>query len=146
MLDVKARKGADVAQDHHLVLAKVKLKLKKNWADVERRKSRYNVNFLKDTAIKDQYGIVLSNKFEVLREILKEEEMPVNKHWYQVKKVVNATCEEVLGRKKTQQKDWISAESNRKIDERKQKKASVNNSRTRNEREGNAKMSNKKLC
>ena len=45
MLDLKARRGADIASDHHLVVAKVKLKLKKNWADVERRKSRYNVNF-----------------------------------------------------------------------------------------------------
>ena len=135
MLDVKARRGADVASDHHLVVSKVKLKLKKNWTDVERRKPRYNVNYLKDRATKEQYGIALSNRFQVLQEILEEEEMPVDEHWMQVKEMLNVTCEEVLGRKKTQQKEWLSAESNRKIEERKQKKATVNNSRTRNEKQ-----------
>ena len=44
---------------------------------------------------------------------------------------VNTTCEEVLGRRKPQQKDWISAETIRKIQIRKDKKGAVNSSRTR---------------
>lgn len=31
MQDVRAKRGADVASDHHLVVARLKLKLKKNW-------------------------------------------------------------------------------------------------------------------
>ena len=31
--DVRVKRGADVASDHHLVTAKIKLKLKKNWTN-----------------------------------------------------------------------------------------------------------------
>uniref|UniRef100_A0A183KY64 Endo/exonuclease/phosphatase domain-containing protein n=1 Tax=Schistosoma curassoni TaxID=6186 RepID=A0A183KY64_9TREM len=33
MEDVRIRRGADVASDHHLVVANLKLKLKKNWTN-----------------------------------------------------------------------------------------------------------------
>ncbi len=47
MPDVRVHRGADAASDHHLVLTKLKLKLKSR---VEKRKNRtrYNVEFLKD--------------------------------------------------------------------------------------------------
>ena len=132
MQDVKVRRGADVASDHHLVVGKFKLKLKKNWTADPRRKSRYNVNYLKDQEVKEQYGITLSNKYQVLQEILEEDEdVTVEQHWEEVKKTFNSTCEETLGRKKADQREWISAESSRRIQERKLKKAAVNNSRTR---------------
>ena len=52
-------------------------------------------------------------------------------HWSHIKEAVNTTCEEVLDRRKPQQKDWISAETIRKIQIRKDKKGAANNSRTR---------------
>ena len=47
MQDVRVHRGADAESDHHLVLTKLKLKLKSR---VEKRKNRtrYNVEFLKD--------------------------------------------------------------------------------------------------
>ncbi|XP_062620145.1 uncharacterized protein LOC134281729 [Saccostrea cucullata] len=41
------------------------------------------------------------------------------------------TCEEVLGRRKTQHKEWISGDIMKKVEEKKEKKAVLNTSRTR---------------
>ena len=53
-----------------------------------------------------------------------------DRQWGLIKEAVNTTCEEVHGRRKPQQKDWISAETIMKIQIRKGKKVAVN-SRTR---------------
>ena len=61
MQDVRAHKGADAASDHHLVLAKLKLKLKSR---VEKRKNRtiYNVEFLKDKERMETFRLTPKNK------------------------------------------------------------------------------------
>ena len=55
----------------------------------------------------------------------------IDRHWSHIKEAVSITCEEVLGRRKPQQNDWISAEPIRKIQIRKYNKGAVNSSRTR---------------
>ena len=57
--------------------------------------------------------------------------MEVNPHWECLKKTWTSTCEEVLGKKKRQHKDWISLETINKLQARKEKKSVLNNSRTR---------------
>ena len=44
---------------------------------------------------------------------------------------LNYAFEEVLGRRLPEQKEWLSAETYRKIQERKAKKTVINNCRTR---------------
>ena len=56
-------------------------------------------------------------------------------YWSQVKDSFISTCKEVLGGKDYKHKDWISQESLNRLSERREKKAAVNNSRTRNEKE-----------
>lgn len=46
----------------------------------------------------------------------------INFYWKDIKEAVNCTCEEVFGRRKPDQKDWISEDTNRKIQERNVKK------------------------
>ena len=48
--------------------------------------------------------------------------------------MINNTCEKTLGRKSYTQKEWITAETLRKVQERKQKKGAINSSRTRKEK------------
>ena len=48
-----------------------------------------------------------------------------------IKEAINYACEEVVGRRKPEQKEWLSAETFRKIQERKFKKAAINHCRTR---------------
>ena len=66
-----------------------------------------------------EYKIALCNRFKVLQELYDEDEgVNIDRHWSHIKESVNTTCEEVFGRKKPQQKDWISAETIRKIDQK----------------------------
>jgi hypothetical protein len=90
---------------------------------------KYNVNFLKDKATKDQFNITLSNKFQILEELDNIEDQ-----WSQIKDMINNTCEKTLGRKSYTQKEWVTAETLRKVQERKQKKGAINCSRTRKEK------------
>ena len=130
MQDVRVPRGADAASDHHLVLTKLKLKLKSR---VEKRKNRtrYNVEFLKDKERMETFKLTLSNTYETLQDLLDEENLEVNPHWECLKKTWTSTCEEVLGKKKRQHKDGISLEIINKLQVRKEKKAVINNSRTR---------------
>ena len=125
MQNVRVHRGADAASDHHLVLTKLKLKLKSR---VEKRKNRtrYNVEFFKDKERTETFRLTLSNKYETLRDLLDEENMEVNAHWECLKKTWTSTCEEVLGKKKRQHKDWISVETINKLQVRKEKKAVLN--------------------
>ena len=130
--DVRVKRGADVASDHHLVTARLKLKLRRNGVEQERRKARYNVDFLKDPRTAEEYKVALANRFKALQELYDEDEgVDINSQWSHIKDAVNTTCEEIIGRRKTQQKDWISVETMRKIQTRREKKEAVNSSRTR---------------
>ena len=46
--DVRVKRGDAGAYDHHLVMARLKLKLRGNYIDQERKKGIYNVDYLKD--------------------------------------------------------------------------------------------------
>ena len=57
--------------------------------------------------------------------------MDIDTQWQQIKEMWTSTCSEVLGKKKYQQKDWISADIINKVQVRKEKKRAINKSRTR---------------
>ncbi|RTG82230.1 uncharacterized protein DC041_0010142 [Schistosoma bovis] len=109
MEDVRTRRGADIASDHHLVL-------KKNWTNGQTALQRFNTAFLRDT-------IALNNRFQALRDLLKEEETTMEDNWKGIKEALTSTCQEVLGLKKYHHKEWTSTETN--------KKKTINNSRIR---------------
>ncbi|CAH8650448.1 unnamed protein product [Schistosoma curassoni] len=131
MEDVRIRRGADVASDHHLVVANLKLKLKKNWTSGQTAIQRFNTAFLRDTVKLNEFKIALNNRFQALQDLLKEEETTMEDNWKGIKEALTSTCQEVLGLKKYHHKEWISTETLDKIKERKNRKAAINNSRTR---------------
>ena len=57
--------------------------------------------------------------------------MDIETQWEHCKKLWHDTCEEVLGKKKTQHKEWISADTIHKLETRRERKTMLNNSRTR---------------
>ncbi|KAK7113089.1 hypothetical protein V1264_012440 [Littorina saxatilis] len=128
--DVRVRRGADVASDHHLLVASLKLKLKRNQTDASDRRVKYNIRLLKDPKTKEQFSLTLKNRFEVLQELLEEEDS-VSNRWQKVKETLRSSCQQVVGPNKPQQKEWITPETLTKIQDRQKKKATVNNSRTR---------------
>ncbi|KAK7494348.1 hypothetical protein BaRGS_00014451, partial [Batillaria attramentaria] len=49
LLDVRAKRGADAASDHHLVIAAIKIKLKAYRDQADRPSHKYNVHSLKES-------------------------------------------------------------------------------------------------
>ncbi|VDO57054.1 unnamed protein product [Schistosoma margrebowiei] len=134
MEDVRIRRGADVASDHHLIVANLKLKLEKNWTSGQTALQRFNTAFLRDTDKLNEFKMALNNRFQALQDLLKEEETSMEDKWKGIKEALTSTCQEVLGLKKHHHKEWISTETLDKIKERKNKKAAINSSRTRAEK------------
>ncbi|XP_078610787.1 uncharacterized protein LOC144881517 [Branchiostoma floridae x Branchiostoma japonicum] len=131
--DVRVMRGADVSSDHHLLVNSARLRLKKYSTNTNPRK-RFNVRLLRDKDIQTSFKINLSNRFKPLQELFKEEDTEIENQWQQVKKGWLDTCEEVLGKKKPQHKEWISYNTLQKLEVRKQKKAALNTRRTRSEK------------
>ena len=134
--DVRVRRGADVASDHHLLVARIKLKLRKNWTGETNQRQRFNTTLLRDSSKMKEFKLTLANKFQVLDELLdeEEEEETVDRKWKTVKEAMKTTCQEVLGPQKHNHKEWISTDTLKKVEQRKEKKAAINNSRTRAEK------------
>ena len=130
MQDVRVQRGADAASDHHLVLARMKMKLKKR--EVKRStRTQYIVDFLKDRVTKETFRLTVRNKYEATQDLLDEGNLDIYTQWQQIKEMWTSTCSVVLGKKKSQQKDWISADTLNKVQVRKETKGTINNSRTR---------------
>ncbi|VDO81445.1 unnamed protein product [Schistosoma margrebowiei] len=77
--------------------------------------------------------IDLNNRLQALKDLLKEE-TSMEDNWKGIKEALTSTFQEVLSLKKHHHKEWISIETLDKIKERKDKKAAINNSRTRAEK------------
>ncbi|VDO63452.1 unnamed protein product [Schistosoma margrebowiei] len=122
MEGVRTRRGADITSDHHLVVAKLKLKLKKNWTTGQTAIQRFNTAFLRDTNKINEFKIALNNRFQALQDLPKEE-TTMEDNWKGIKEALTSTCQEVLSLKKHHHKKWISIETLDKIKERKNKKA-----------------------
>ncbi|VDO86899.1 unnamed protein product [Schistosoma margrebowiei] len=121
MEDVRTRRGADIASGHHLVVANLKLKLKKNWITGITALQRFNTAFLRDTDKLNEFKIALNNRFQALQDLLKEEETNMEDNWKGIKEAFTSTCREVLGLKKHHHKEWISVETLDRIKEKKNK-------------------------
>ncbi|VDP64198.1 unnamed protein product [Schistosoma mattheei] len=134
MEDVRTRRGGDIASDHHLVVANLKLKLKKNRTTGQTALQRFNTAFLRDTNKLNEFKILLNNRFQALQDILKEEETIMEDNWKGIKEALASTCQKVLGRKKHHQKEWISIKTLYNIPEEKNKKIATNNNRTSTEK------------
>ncbi|VDP50554.1 unnamed protein product [Schistosoma margrebowiei] len=134
MEDARTRRGADTASDHHLVVARMKLKLEKHWTTRKIGLQRFDAVLLRDTDRLNQFKIALNNRFQALQDILEEEETIMEDNWKGIKGALTPMCQEVLGLERHHHKEWISIKNLDKIQERKNKNAAINNSRTREKR------------
>nr|KAG5685972.1 hypothetical protein BaRGS_017411 [Batillaria attramentaria] len=128
--DVRVMRGADVSSDHHLLATTLRLQLKRH-TNANNTRTRYNVGLLRNTDTQAAFRISLSNRFQPLQDLIEDSEMDIETHWEHSKKLWHDTCEEVLGKRKTQHKEWISADTIQKLEVRKEKKTALNTSRTR---------------
>ena len=129
--DVRVLRGADVGSDHHLLIAKVKIKLKKHRKENHGCRIKYQVNLLQDKDKREEFHLELSNKFQALENL---EEKPIEDHWEEIKGIVTTTCSSVLRPKKQNHKDWVTKESLDKIKKRREIKEEINKSRSEEEK------------
>ena len=127
--DVRTMKGATVGSDHYLVVGSLKLKLRRNWTERPQGRERFNTTLLKNEAKKTEFQLTLSNRFQVLANL--PDDSSVEEKWSTYKEATVETCREVLGPKKIEHKEWISAETVQRIEERRGKHEAVLRSRTR---------------
>ena len=131
--DVRVLRGADVGSDHHLLMAKVRLRI----AKVKKGESgrvRFEVSKLKDLEVRNAFKLALHNRFEGLQQLMGEEELSVEDEWRQIEQGYVGTCEQVLGRAKANRKEWISKETWEIIEQRKEAKNTTNMARTRKQK------------
>ena len=95
----------DVTSDHHVLIARLKLKLKKNWMGTATNRQKYNFGLLKDQQTIEKYKLNLADKFQLLQ-VLHEEEPDLNSQWQNAKQTLTSTCQEIACLKKQQQKVW----------------------------------------
>ena len=103
-------RGADAGSDHHLLMAKVRLKI----AKVRKAKCgrvRFEVSKLKDLEVRSAFKLALHNRFAGLQQLMEEEELSVGDEWRLIEQGYVETCEQVLGRAKANRKECISKET-----------------------------------
>ena len=123
LLDVKVRRGADAASDHHLLLATMKLKLRAFRDRADRPHSKYNILGLKNKTIAENFLCTIKNRFDVLTYLNDES---IEKQWDKIKQTWTTACDKTLGKREIQHKKWLSPDTWNLISQRKNLKQHVN--------------------
>ncbi|VDP11188.1 unnamed protein product [Schistosoma margrebowiei] len=117
-----------------MLVAKMKLKLKKHWTMLRTISQKFDTVFLQDTNKLNKFKLTLSNKFQAFHDLLNGEGTTMQSNWKGIEEAITSKCHEVLGHKKHHHKGWITVDTLDKIEERRNKKAAINISRTRAEK------------
>ena len=120
--DVKAYRGADIGSDHVLVVATVSLKLRKTKRG-EERQQRFVTAKLKNSNTEKAFKLEMKNRFHVLQE---EQEMNIDSF----NQVLTETSKALLGYRKNRKEEWIKTDSWKTIDERKETKKKINDTKS----------------
>ncbi|VDO50887.1 unnamed protein product [Schistosoma margrebowiei] len=86
--DVRTKRGADIASDHHLLVAKMKLKLKKHWTMGRTISQKFNMAVLQDTNKLNKLKLSLSNKFQAFHDLHNREGTTVESNWKGIKEAI----------------------------------------------------------
>ena len=84
--------GADCGSDHELLIAKIKIKLRKR--KQIRTHIRYNLS-----NISDNYTVAVSKRFEIMENENKSEKTP-NELWDDIKETILSKAEKILFQRK----------------------------------------------
>ena len=135
--DVRVCRGADIYSDHYLVTASVKLKLHKVVPESQRHK-QLDVTRLACPVTKQEFVLELRNRFNALTDTSEETDHDATNKWDTIKKTYGEVATKVLGHKKNH-KEWLTPETWKKIEERKQLKIKMLMLSTKSARDSNNK-------
>jgi hypothetical protein len=110
LLDVRNKRGADVGSDHHLLVATLRINMKRvikrNTSISTRRK--FNIGKLQDKDVKKKPVQTIQNKTENGDS---NEVMDIESRWTGVKSALQRSCEEILGQVRKESKEFISPDT-----------------------------------
>ncbi|XP_047103575.1 uncharacterized protein LOC124722461 [Schistocerca piceifrons] len=133
-MKVRNKRGADAGSDHHLIVANFRLKVVATNRKFEQRNKKYDVGKLRITAEQEPFCIELRNRYEALQEAQENGKNIVDDTWTQIKNVCCNVTKQVLGFKNHLKKDWMSECTWNLISCRKEIKAKLNTSKTRQQK------------
>ena len=87
--------------------------------------------------MKDEFTIALANRYDVLyngSDDDEEMEPDLEEEWNQIKEMYSSTCEEVLGKVIRERKEWMSEDTWKIVEERRELKAKMEAAKTRNQK------------
>ena len=108
----------------------MRLRLKRYTRISNNSRKKFNLRLLRSKETQTDFKTSLSNWFQPLQELMEDKETSIETQWEHIMTLLLDTCDEVLGKKKNQHKEWISSNTIKRIKERKKKKATLNMSRT----------------
>ncbi len=117
LLDVRVLRGADVGSDHHLFCASLRLDFTRILRKKAPSRRKFDTHKLRDWDIRGQF-------VERLKDNLGSTTSggSVNENWNNIKRIFTNVSQEVLGYQENQRKDYISDETWKTIEERKEVK------------------------
>jgi hypothetical protein len=84
---VRNKRGADIASDHHLVMAHFKFKIKKAEKKFEVQNKKFDIQKLKNKGEKrEEFKLELKNRFEILQDS-RDTEIDIEKKWREIKDI-----------------------------------------------------------
>lgn len=124
LLDVRNKRGADIASDHHLVIATLQMKV----AAIRKNKSssrvKFDINKLKDPGVAKKYT-------ETLESAMPSYITSPEYSWTKLEHLLVDTAVQSIGFKEKGRKEWMSEETWKLVEERKAAKSEINASKTR---------------
>lgn len=131
LCDVRNKRGADIASDHHLVVGALRISLKNVPNKHKCPRVKYKIARLKSTEQRAAFS-------QTLRSKLASKDSNANpnteERWQKFKKAVEETCMERLGKANGSRGDFISQETWNLIDSRTKLKNQINSTLNVNER------------
>lgn len=123
--DTKVSRGADIASDHYMVISKVKLKLQRTDKKTKLERERFNTKRLQQGVYKEKFQLQIRNRFQVLGE-----SKDINDAWDNFKNSYLESAREVIGVIKTKTKEWMSEDTRKKVEQRREIKAKINSTKS----------------
>jgi hypothetical protein len=103
--------GADINNDHHIVIAKLRLKLKKITNSKATKRKVIKTKRLNDDEVRKKFCLEIGNRFKVLEYLDKSEELSLEKKWENIKQVNQLNAEQNIGFRNKNDEQWLSQDT-----------------------------------